>query len=260
MALIFCSQISKAQVNLEYTFTGVVRLSDDSYISRDGYSGGFVSFDNPNRKIYIYNLDYSLNKLISYVLPTGYQLNKYPVVSYLTKKLFNDDEKIEYLVSFYYSDKGYQRMALILYNEDGDILKDFGNAGSLEFNAHKMSDNKDILSVIRGYNYNQNLILTDWYTQIYSLRGAITDISSVLESKSINRPFPNPANQIINIPYKLISGESSFMKVMDIQGRLVEQIQIDTKSEKVLLNVSDYQNGIYFYVIDGVRSKFVVKH
>ena len=96
-------------------------------------------------------------------------------------------------------------------------------------------------------------------TEIYSLPGSISSSISAVKSSSIISPFPNPANSTINLSYKLAQGETAIMRICDIQGKLIEQKQIDCQFDKILLNVSNYNKGTYIYQVNGVSKKFIVQ-
>jgi len=70
--------------------------------------------------------------------------------------------------------------------------------------------------------------------------------------------YPNPANTTITLPYQLKQGEKSAMHIYNINGQLVETKQVDYVFDKILLNVSSYASGTYFYEVNGVSNKFIV--
>jgi len=117
VSVIVFSQRTNAQINLEHTFEGVVNFSNGMclyswyasvYGDVDFYIGGI-----DENQIKLYNTDYSLYKSIN--LPTGYRAM---TTNFLTKNLFNNDSKIEFLAWI----ENEENSKIIIINEDGVIL------------------------------------------------------------------------------------------------------------------------------------------
>jgi len=72
-------------------------------------------------------------------------------------------------------------------------------------------------------------------------------------------PYPNPAKQIINLPYQLEKGKQATMKIVDINGKQIISKLIDSSFDKLLLDVSEYQKGLYMYEYNGKSGKFLVE-
>ena len=79
-------------------------------------------------------------------------------------------------------------------------------------------------------------------------------------------PFPNPASQSTNFEYNLpASHNSAQLIIRNMLGIEVENMMLESRSNKKSVNVSTYPSGIYFYtlVVDGkvIQSKkLIVKH
>ncbi len=82
------------------------------------------------------------------------------------------------------------------------------------------------------------------------------------EEQSANAiiPYPNPANQVINIPMKGINGLVN-MDIMDMNGRLVKTIRANVAGETLQIDVTDISNGNYNFrmtTADGKVTTFKV--
>jgi len=249
MAIFTCPKISNAQITLEHTFDSWVNFTNT--MSWFGDANYYMNSYPTNNQIKIYNADYSLYKTISITLPSGYSISS---VSYLTKTLFNSNDKLEFLVSFMGPTADNSYHTLRLYDEDGVVIKDFGFNYSLNPVIHKINDQYR-LSISRT-NYTTSV---SYSTEIYSLPGTMSNRISEIENSNIQSPFPNPATAVINLPYKLNQGEKSLMRISDIQGQLIEIKQIDYAFDKIILNVSNYSKGVYTYEVNGVSNKFIVE-
>jgi len=249
--MLFLSR-TNAQINLEHTFEGDVCYSGTAihdWPYQMGDAGFFIFQDYENYQLKLYNTDYSLYKSISLI-----QFQEYPDFwAYLfTKKLFNTDDKIEFLLHLsIYNDENRERRLLIL-NEDGAILKDFGNYEN-DGPVPILKINEQYKLVIYRYE-NDNAT-----TEIYSLPGTMSNAVLQIGGNIFQPPYPNPANSTITLPYQLKQGEISTMRIYNMNGQLVETKQIDSAFDKILLNVSNYRRGMYIYEVNGESKRFIVK-
>ena len=91
------------------------------------------------------------------------------------------------------------------------------------------------------------------FTEIYYILGVDNTSENVVDSSKV--PFPNPANQIINIPCE--SQRDAIISIFDINGKLIESKQVNCSNEGFLLDVTNYPSGIYIYECDGERNRFI---
>lgn len=263
-------QVTEAQITLEHTFSnetvnfnmGVLNgtanfLSESATYPENSFY--FTKIVNNSYEIKIYNSDYSLNTYNKYQFtpPTGYKLTSVSP----SKKLFNSDNDYEFIVTFSktsYSSYDNNYYKSILYDINGKVIKDFGTGSSITIYPFLfIINNQYKLMVLRTIYDIENNSITN--TEIYSVPGTYSSLN-VSEYK-INKnqtAYPNPTHYSITLPYQLKQGEISEMLIFNIKGQLVESKQIDFLFDKILLDVSNYSKGIYFYEVNGMSSKFVV--
>ncbi|MCZ2140236.1 MAG: T9SS type A sorting domain-containing protein [Bacteroidia bacterium] len=74
--------------------------------------------------------------------------------------------------------------------------------------------------------------------------------------------FPNPTSGLLTIQAELLPNQNYKLLISDITGRIVKEEQISSSSDKLLMNVNDLKNGIYYLKITNGTSesnlKFVV--
>jgi len=252
VGVLFFSQISNAQINLEHTFDGTVGHNGVFYTPSLGY---YTYVNTATNQVRLYNEDYSLYKSITITPPANYSISN----AYLfSKGIATTDEKITFFIDFINPDivstdpNSYH--SLRLYDEDGKMVKDFGYAYIFSQNFHQVSNNKCRLSITR---YKIPAPIT-YETEIYSLPGVFTGVKNIQQNNTSLLPYPNPANTIITLPYQLKQGETSAMRIYSINGQLIETKQIDFVFDKVLLNVSSYTKGMYLYEVNGISNRFIV--
>lgn len=259
-------QISRlfGQITLEhtYTYTKPSAYSNDRYgvnkICKLSNGNQYYCYSDSN-KLYMYNLNHTLYK--SFTLPnitfTGNLSNIDYDVWYISDKLFNLDNKIEYLVKIKYQTSGtggtYQSIIKII-NEDGTELFSKDNADITEEIDFVPGG---IFNTINGtkmliWNLDPNIIGRHLNFSIYSLPGdLVTSINNKLipETKSyLSNPFPNPANEYAAVFYKLpeLKKQGNII-IYDINGKQVQNIKIDGTNEYILFNNTNLNNGTYFY-------------
>lgn len=265
----------KAQVTLEHSFTA----NSDTSITYSVYNVNetlnnteivnYLLYDSRDSTISIYNVDYSLKNTIKLTPPENYNFTGIQLAS---KKLFNTDETIEFLVYFIMSNQGIYYKTL-LYDENGNILYDFGEAFTsyayIANNQYKLVTNDYPLTYTNfptEYTYECNIKYYLLEGEVSTTDGDDTDTDGEVSNKtsdikisSNNLPYPNPSTSYINLTYSIKNGEKAVMNIYNINGKFIEQKIIDSHFDKIILNVAEYTPGIYFYEVNGNTKKFIVK-
>lgn len=111
----------QAQINLEKTFAdGEFVVSASGYFGTNYYPEYLLTYDKTNQSLNFYNDDLSIYKTLTNI----FDENHVSIVpSYLTRKLFNTDDKLEFLASISNKDGTF---TIKIINEDGDVIEDFG--------------------------------------------------------------------------------------------------------------------------------------
>lgn len=244
--------ILKAQFVLDHVFNSHLILPSYAVRVLSDICNNYYhvrTFDSSGCNYTFYNLDYTLYK-------TG--KTKYNVDQY-TQKIFNSDDKLEYLRASVRSSSDYPKIDSIWFQDEEDHLL-------------ALISKEDLKDCDYIYSYNIYLIkgkykLVVWwintaqeeFTCIYSLQGIPEKTKDIVAANTNFNPYPNPANTTISLPYQLSEGENSIMNIYNINGQLIEKKQIGSDFNQILLNVSDYPKGIYLYEVNGQSHKFIVK-
>lgn len=74
-------------------------------------------------------------------------------------------------------------------------------------------------------------------------------VASINEANSSNNlvAYPNPANTNVTFSYNIKNSENAFITIYNILGKEVKQSKIETKNDKISINISDLNSGVYFY-------------
>lgn len=258
MLLLF--KTTNAQINLVHTFNESVTWNGSIYIEQNLYpSNSYFSTNVVNNSyvVKIYNADYSVNanNTYNFTPPTGYKISS---VS-MSRKVFNTDNNYEFLVNYIRTDNTYDntREKSILYNQNGSIIKDFGFAYMVSVYPYLHIANSNFRLTVTKYYYDGTN--TTIKTEIYSVPGIPPTSVASLKSDEIQLAYPNPANSIITLPYQLKNGEIALMNIYNNNGQLMDTKQIDFMFDKILLDVSNYPKGVYFYEVNGFSNRFIVE-
>lgn len=229
--------IACAQIALEQFFDGYPVFFDGKYIVMDA----------ENTKINIYNFDYSLYKVIDVSVPDGYSVQF--GVSFPSKHLFNSDEKIEFVITAY-DFTSYSGLILV-YNEDGNVVYTISDNDMVLF-PHSIVDYNGVSKmVVYGLDSQQK-----YHTYVYSLPGTYESAEGYCPDVA-NSCYPNPATNFVRLPYSLKKGSSDVLRVFDNNGALVEERYVGGDFGEILLDVSNYPSGVYFYECNGDTNRFI---
>ena len=263
MTLVFALN---AQVSLEHSYT---ETTTETY----PYPGFYEVYENipeaskvvnyifkspENNRLTIYNIDNSIKKEIDLSSFKDFDGNYINFRIYLASTgLFNTDDKVEFLAQYNYNDS---KMSTVIFNDDGTIIFDFGLKG--EFSSYS-NVNECFKAYItnNGYKLKIKSIISDSSEsfEIYSLGGTIQSSSANEMIIQKATAYPNPSKTIINLPYTIKQGEKTTIRIFDLKGNLLESKMVDSNFDKLVLDVSNYSSGVYFYKYGEFSQKFIVE-
>jgi hypothetical protein len=258
------TQNTKAQITLAHTFDGnaVYSAIEDWIVIPIVNYYVELKIESEQTQVKLYADDFSLYKTISITPPEGFKNGN---VFGFSKNIFTDDDKVAFMIRYNKYVDGLMYETIILYDENGATLKDFGMAEYMWGQIYITSDNKFRFSVMKYILTNPEAEtwedrIYESKTEAYSLPGTIstTNAKLVPMSQSLQPPYPNPSNTTITLPYKLQSGETSVMRILNTNGQVMETKRIGSDFEQIQLNVSNYRKGMYIYEVNGVSNRFVV--
>jgi hypothetical protein len=271
---------SYAQITLEHTFnlnsyfvqnsSGNNQLTSDEVIFSQYLSSGLKYFKiNYNLStIEVYNSDYSFYKNI--LLPHDSALNGVMHNWYFTDKLFNLDDNIEYIYTYYnYNGSGYE---FKIYDDNANLIfsadKCYPIAWDQHFSLNTYSDFiffSEIDSTFKLGLREYDITNTSTNVKIYSLPGTLPwnmfrngNISGTPQQDNASsemRIFPNPSQNTnsILLPKGIKSGE---VIVFNQFGQEVKRLTIPQNTEKIDINNTQLPSGTYFYQLQSSDKRF----
>ena len=238
ISLIANSILAMAQISLENTYMYSASVSE---ISDNEYS--YFLMDVPQQQCRLYTTNHTLYKTINLPVPQDYYASD---IKFVTKHLFNADDKIELLCiyeKYVTTESGYYvQYALSVLNEDGDQLLNLPNGGWAEINQVESA------TKLLAYSYVYNPAgYYDVITSVYGLGGSSSVINSVNQQEGL--VFPNPASDYIMIDTQSLpqinDGEFS---LFTIAGQKILTRPINS-GQNFSLPVNKLSAGSYIYTI-----------
>lgn len=125
-----------------------------------------------------------------------------------------------------------------------------GQSGDIDFSAHYEINETVGLSIIKFHYYNVDnpddkiVVVVKFDTRPDGINEAI------LAKIKVSDIYPNPAVNYVDLNYDLPREvETATVKIVNILGSVVKEQQIDTGNGKLRMDISDMNDGIYFYSI-----------
>ncbi len=83
--------------------------------------------------------------------------------------------------------------------------------------------------------------------------GSGVGISPILSEIEISNAYPNPAKNAFYLDYDIGNAQTARIEIMNVVGSIVLKQEINAKSGKAKIDISNLKNGIYFYniIVDG---------
>lgn len=247
VATAFATNFAFGQITLEHSFATeqqVILYSDATTLK-------YVTFNGT--QITIFNADYSIFKTFSITVPSNYSrayLSTFDDFPFnVSKHVFNTDDKLEFFVFF--SGQSWPTSNVIIYNEDGNIIKDFNDNYTYEL-VDIFHDNTTNTNKLKMGKYSTGTSNPSF--DIYSLpTSALT--TKEIQTKNKLSAFPIPTNKILNIinPKK----GASKVEIFDASGKVVLNKNFVNTENKISIDVENLPKGIYIYKIGELSSKFI---
>lgn len=209
----------------------------------------YITLYTSNRYLTIWNENHTVYKNVNLNVPTNFELD---LLYFATDKLFNSDSKIEILIGSKNQNQTSITRKMLLFNEDGNVIFDFGH--KFKANVFKGKNNNfKLMTSISGSNGANPTVSYD----IYSLGGTLSVSQEFFLNKQKIVSFPNPASQKINITNPFKNNKKEKIEVYDINGRKVLEKGFIGNGQNIELDISKLSNGVYNYKIREYGNKFV---
>ncbi len=224
--------------------------------------------DSVTYQCVFYNPDYSVYKTVPLDIQQMITLANFNtprlVIQYISENTFDLDGDIDILCQLsYYSNTEELYAQVIVFHENGSVLfaSDIDNSNAFLINSS--IPNGSLLSSLINTNEGTKMILDVFYLSdskysfdVYSLPGSVaTSLKSTgIEPDNYLNAYPVPANDYVNMDYKLAGDQNSGeIEVVDQQGRTVQKIRVDKNQGLLRMPVKNYSNGLYFYKLNSKR-------
>lgn len=247
---------TKAQMTLKQTFE-VTHTEDFTYFLKNVQESPanpntvkYILYSSKDNSVKIFNPDFSLHKIVPIEIPAGYDLI-YNII-HASTKAFNSDEKVEFIILFRTPQYTIHTQFL---NEDGELIKEYSGQPFIHPYVY-INNNEFRINIGETLINSDGSITNKW--EVYTLGGTVPTNTQALSVTEKRNPFPNPSRSVVNLPYNLKSQNQAIMTIFNSKGAIIERKKIDKYFDKIQLDVSGYNPGMYIYEYNGISNKFVV--
>jgi len=238
MMILLTTMSVKSQINLEHTYPVSPTKLRLCNLTNGGYK--YYWLDQTNNQIKMYNSNHSIFKTINVTPPTT--PFTYGGINYISDNLFNSDNLVEFMISYYNS--GTSSYQSKLFNESNSILFSSNTAAG------------ELLNLTGNYKLKIGTINGD-STLIYSLPGSLPcdacgGPTSIVKNNSTTstmpNAYPNPTSTQITIPYTLTNSDTKGkINIYDINGKIIKEYNIDSTFDNLILDTQEFSAGTYYY-------------
>ena len=76
------------------------------------------------------------------------------------------------------------------------------------------------------------------------------DFAEVVVKYNSSEVYPNPANQNVSLDYRFdVNVDAASIKIVNLLGSVVKEVEMNQNAGKISIDISDLNNGIYFYSV-----------
>lgn len=222
-------------------------------------------YDTTRFSLNLYNMDHSIYKSINlsslprfsttHITGVVYPLTEFDVL-YISQNLFDNDDDIEFMYVYGFSPGGGLNNPVAftgIYNEDLSVIFSIYN-----FAPYIRSNHPQVMYPIYNTSHGTKLILSsidknDKSARVYSLAGKLT--AGLVRNNGQNDPatsiFPNPSTGKFSIRFNLPSNaDEAEIKIFDNLGKLLKIYKVDNTFNDLIIDNSDFANGVYHCTIE----------
>lgn len=125
-----------------------------------------------------------------------------------------------------------------------------GTSADEDFSGHYLPNGNIGTSLVEFifYNINDPSISVSVVVKYWASPQSIAE--DAMRGGSISEIYPNPASNFINLDFNLTPAvKQAKVRVVNILGSVVKEADIDRGNNQLRMDVSDLDNGVYFYTI-----------
>jgi len=125
-----------------------------------------------------------------------------------------------------------------------------GSSADEDFSGHYLPNNHTGTSIVEFIFYNIDNP-TEFVSVTVNFVVEFVGIDEdVMKGGSISEIYPNPATNYVNLDFDLTpSVKQAKVRVINLLGSVVKEVEIERGTNQLKLDISDLDNGVYFYSV-----------
>jgi hypothetical protein len=195
----------------------------------------------------------SVNASINYLNFSGIDIQS------VSDKIFNNDDKIEFIITINARrENTYSRYSYLI-NEDGNLLQEFELIDNKERNI-----NSSFSYYTEFYLAEKKLIVRgDKKVTTYTINGELpwpfknisnstTNLKPIETNKNLHlNSYPNPNSGKVIIEYELPLGiKNGEIKIFNQSGQIIKKLNVNYQEKQIEVSTDELPSGTYFYELD----------
>lgn len=214
----------------------------------------YFSTNSTDKTIKIYDSSYVLVKTVNIPVMKDYYIYQPDRNLRITKKVFNTDDKFEFLVMLSSRLDLPNHFKLIVFNEDGDLIKDFNTDKNISYLGryeifHDPINNVNKILINQIENQKNEI-----FAEVYKLSTSTLNMNDI-KTKNNLKAFPIPTNKVLNVVNP--QNNSNVLEVYDMNGKLIKKQSFMNYENSISVDVESLPKGMYIYRVGDLSSKFL---
>lgn len=125
-----------------------------------------------------------------------------------------------------------------------------GSSSDEDFSGHYLPNGHMGTSIIEFTFYNVDNPTEFVSVNVYFVIEYAGIAEDAMHGGSISEIYPNPATNYVNLDFDLTpSVKQAKVRVINLLGSVVKEVEIEKSTNQLKLDVSDLDNGVYFYSV-----------
>ena len=124
------------------------------------------------------------------------------------------------------------------------------SSGPEDFSGHYLPNGNIGTSIVEFifYNIDNPSISVSVVVKFWASPASIAE--DAMQGGSVSEIYPNPATNYVNLDFNLTpSVKDAKVRIINLLGSVVKEVEIERGANQLRLDISDLDNGVYFYSV-----------
>jgi hypothetical protein len=131
-----------------------------------------------------------------------------------------------------------------------ELMMAGGTSGDEDFSGHYSPNGNIGTSIVEFifYNIDNPSVKVSVVVKFWASPEGIAE--DAMQGGRISEIYPNPATNYVNLDFNLTSAvKEAKVRIINLIGSVVKEVEIERSTNQLKLDISDLDNGVYFYSV-----------